>query len=103
MMNENSPICARLIPACTDVRVPFPVRNAAEDTVTILPPTTSTVNAITAPQWATMTLGSSNIPTETKNTAANMSRTGSTSRSSRWRAPESPASDPARKAPSATE
>ncbi len=28
MMNENSPICARLMPACTEVRVPLPVRNA---------------------------------------------------------------------------
>ena len=43
------------------------------------------------------------MPTETKNTAAKMSRTGSTMRSTALASPDSATSAPARKAPSATE
>ena len=103
MMNENSPICARLIPACTEVRVPLPVRKAPNETLTILPRITTRASTSTIAQCAAMTPGSMSSPTETKKMAAKMSRTGCTSRSiaSAW--PDSATSDPARNAPSATE
>src|SRR4029079_165980 len=40
MMNENSPICARLIPAATEVCGRLPDMNAPNDTLVTLPATT---------------------------------------------------------------
>src|ERR1041385_8635653 len=37
IMKESSPIWARLSPACTDVRIPLPVRNAPSETPTTFP------------------------------------------------------------------
>ena len=79
MMNENSPICARLMPAWIAVRVPLPVRNAPIATLAILPPTTIPERTTTAPQCFSNSAGSIESPTETKKIATNMSRTGSTS------------------------
>ena len=103
MMKENSPICARLSPARTEVRIPIPVRKAPSETPTILPTTTVAVSAPTASQWRATSAGSMSMPTETKNTAANTSRTGSTRRSTCFSSPDSATSDPARNAPSAIE
>ncbi len=103
MMNENSPICARLMPACTDVRTLCPVKKLAMDTATTLPTTTSIVNSSTAGQRRSTTIGSNIMPTDTKKMAAKMSRTGATSRSTVFSSPDSAISDPAMNAPNATE
>ncbi len=81
MMKENSPIWERVIPALTEVRTPYPARKPPSVTPTILPATTRSVNRTTAIQWRATRSGSISIPTETKNIAANTSRSGSTSRS----------------------
>ena len=102
-MNENSPICARLIPACTDVRGLNPVRNELIVTNRTLPAITATENASTAPQCCTMMAGSMSMPTEMKKIAANMSRTGMIRCSTTFSSPDSAISEPAMNAPSATE
>jgi len=103
MMKENSPICARLIPARTEVLVLNPARNAPMETKVVLPMTTSTVNTSTASQFSSTNSGSMSMPTDTKKMAANKSRTGSTRWSTLFSCPDSATSDPAKKAPSATE
>jgi hypothetical protein len=103
MMNENSPICARVMPAWTEMRTLLPVKKAPTETPMVLPTMTSNDSASTGPQWSTMTAGSSSIPTETKKTAANMSRTGWTRCSMGLASPDSAMSEPAMNAPSATE
>ncbi len=103
MMNENSPICARLIPAWTEVRVPLPVRKAPRVTLTIFPRITATVSTTMATQWRAMSAGLMSMPTDTKKMAANMSRTGWTRCSTSFSTPDSATREPARKAPSATE
>ena len=78
MMNENSPICARLMPACTDVRTPLPVRNAPIDDADQLADDDDHGQHQHRRQvLARPARGSISMPTETKNTAANTSRTGS--------------------------
>ena len=102
-MNENSPIWARLSPAWIEVRIPLPVRKAPNETPVTLPSTTAPVRATAPCQWRATSLGSISMPTDTKNTAANTSRTGSTRCATCFSSPDSATSDPARKAPSATE
>src|SRR5438876_8999779 len=75
-MNENSPIWARLSPAWIEVRIPLPVRKAPNETPVTLPSTTAPVRATAPCQWRATSLGSISMPTDTKNTAANTSRTG---------------------------
>ena len=103
MMNENSPICARLMLAAMEVRTPAPVRKAGMETPMILPPITTVERTRMGSQFARTSAGSMSMPTETKNTAANKSRTGSSRCSMRAPSPDSATSDPAMKAPSATE
>jgi len=52
---------------------------------------------------AAITRGSINIPTETKKTAANISRTGRTKCSTTFPSPDSAINEPAMNAPNATE
>ena len=103
MMNENSPIWARLIPAWTAVRVPLPARKAPTVTPSTFPPMTRAVKTSTGNQFATMIAGSISIPTETKKMAANRSRIGRTRLATAASSPDSPTSEPAMNAPSATE
>ena len=83
MMNENSPTCAMHRPARSALRVPRPARNAPRLTPSTLPPITSAASVRTVSQCSRSGAGSISIPTETKNSAANVSRTGSTSFSMR--------------------
>ncbi len=103
MMKENSPICPRLIPAWTEVRTPYPARNAPKETPVTFPPTTRSRNTTTGAQCRTISAGSISIPTETKNTAAKASHSGFTIRSTDLASPDSATSAPAMKAPRATE
>ena len=102
-MNENSPIWARLMPAWTEMRVPFPVKNAPTDTPSTFPAITRAVNAATCGQWRAMAAGSISIPIDTKKIAANRSRNGATRRATSSSSPDSATSAPAMNAPSATE
>ena len=102
-MNENSPIWARLMPVWTDVRTPFPVRNAPSPTAADLPTTTRAMNATTATQCRATRPGSMSMPTETKKMAAKRSRTGRTMSSTACASPDSATREPAMNAPSATE
>ncbi len=103
MMNENSPIWARLNPAFIAVRRPWPARKAPIVTASTFPTMTVSVSTRTAPQCSASALGSMIIPTDTKKIAANMSRTGRTSFSISASCPDSAISEPAMKAPNATE
>ncbi len=102
-MKENSPIWARLIPAWTDVRMPFPVKTAPSATAADLPSTTRGMNTAIATQCSATSPGSMSMPTETKKIAANRSRTGRTSSSTACASPDSATRDPAMNAPRATE
>ncbi len=103
MMKENSPIWARLMPACTEVRVPLPARNAPSETPTTLPTMTTAVSTPTAAQCSAIRPGSMSMPTETKKMAANRSRIGRIRCSTCFSSPDSATSEPARNAPRATE
>ena len=103
MMKENSPTCASVIPLCTARPSPFPVRKVLTDTAITLPTITTADSTSTAPQCCTTTLGSMSMPTDTKKIATNRSRTGCTSCSTAFSSPDSETSEPAMKAPSATE
>ena len=103
MMNENSPICARLIPVWIECLNPLPVMKEPAVTAITFPVITITVRTSTASQCSTITLGSMSDPTETKKIATNMSRTGCTRRSIRTASPDSATRDPMMNAPSATE
>ena len=104
MMNENSPICARLMPACTEVRMPLPVRNApSDDADDLADDDHHREHERSPPSARAMSAGSISMPTETKKIAANMSRTGWTRCSICFSSPDSATSEPARNAPSATE
>ncbi len=103
MMNENSPIWARESPDWIASRVPRPARKTPRVTPTVLPTSTSTVKPRMIHQDSRIITGLSCMPTATKNTAAKTSRSGRISSSRTLPSPDSAASAPARKAPSATE
>ena len=103
MRKENSPICERLMLAAIEVRTPAPVRKAGIETPIILPATTTPESTRMGIQFARTSAGSMSMPTETKKTAAKRSRTGSSRCSIRGPSPDSATSEPATKAPSATE
>ena len=103
MMNENSPICARLIPDCTASRSEWPVRNVPADTATTLPTITSSEKARIGPHVSRTTSGSIAIPTETKKMATKRSRIGVMRCAISSPSPDSATSEPAMKAPNATE
>jgi hypothetical protein len=103
MMKANSPICVRLIPACVLVRTSLPDRNAPTLTASSVPATTTAESTTTATQCSATSRGSIIMPTDTKNTAPNMSRTPTTRCSTRLPSPDSATREPAMKVPSATE
>ena len=102
-MNENSPICARLMPVWIARRVPLPVRNAPKATAADFPSMTRRMKTAIGSQCCATRAGSISMPTDTKKIAAKRSRTGRTRCSTSCAAPDSATSDPAMKAPSATE
>jgi hypothetical protein len=79
MTKENSPICVRLIPACTAVRTGWPERNDPTVTPTDLPTSTTTASESTRGQSRSAPTGSNSMPIETKKIPVNMSRSGSMS------------------------
>ena len=104
MMNENSPICARLMPACTDVRVPLPVRNAPSATPTILPTMTTSVSTThRRPSAARPAPGRSACRPRRRRSRRTCRAPAGPGARSCFSSPDSATSEPARKAPSATE
>ena len=95
MMNENSPICAMLIPARTDIATPLPEGTPRPTRRPACRRHHDGGQRQRRPPSARATRrGSMSIPTDTKNTAAKTSRTGSTSRSMLWARPDSATSAP---------
>ena len=78
IINENSPICDILMPACMACLRPLPASIEPMVTLTDLPMITTPVMHKTGNQCCTNNAGSINIPTDTKNTAPNKSLTDCT-------------------------
>ena len=100
-MKENSPIWARLADTVRAVDVGYPnartIRNAAID----LPRMMISTVASTGRASRIRIIGSNSIPTDTKNSTAKASRSGSDSLAARWLSSDSLRIMPAKKAPSA--
>ena len=65
-MNENSPICARLMPTCSEVRVSLPPRKAPAEQVSTLPKTTARVISRIGCQYSRSIAGWMSSPMATK-------------------------------------
>ncbi len=102
-MNENSPICDRLIPQLTEVLSDSPDRKAPRKVNTGLPMSTTSVMATIAPTFSTIDEGDKSMPTDTKKMAPKKSFKGLKSLSMRWPCTVPARTEPARNAPSAEE
>ena len=78
MMNENSPICDKLIPVCIDCFRGCPENSAPIVDKNDCPRITAKVKIPTGTAYFTSISGLINIPTDTKKTAPNKSLTGLT-------------------------
>src|SRR5260363_192337 len=101
IMNENSPICARLIPMRIDVRPSCPAVKAPRPQERIFPNTTTGIMIAIGPAYSTRTCQASISPIAMKKIALNISRSETISRSIACRARDSAIMAPIRKAPSA--
>ncbi|MNE86334.1 hypothetical protein D3C80_1834250 [compost metagenome] len=103
MMKENSPICARLAEIVNAVPVGWPnartMKNAAADLPNMMMPAV----ASTCQGCSIRMPGLNSMPTETKNSTANASRSGSESLAALWLSSDSLSSMPAKNAPSAND
>src|SRR5215475_9474740 len=90
MMNENSPICASPMPTRSEVRVSCPASSVPAVQVVTFPATTASVMNVIGTAYSSSSFGSMSMPMATKNTAANMSRTGAVRCSMRPRSREAP-------------
>ena len=102
MMKENSPIWASPIPTRREVRVSWPDKKVPKVQLATCPTITARLITTIGFQYCASSTGSIIRPMATKNTALNMSRTGSISASIRWISRDSAITAPMRKAPSAT-
>ncbi len=102
-MNENSPIWARLAEIVQAVDDGWPnirtIRKAAAD----LPMTMMNTVASSGSGSRSTIVGSTSMPTETKNSTAKASRSGSVSCAARWLSSDSLRIMPAKNAPSAND
>ena len=102
-MNANSPICASAKPFCTEVRTSTPASSDANVMLKSLPTTTTSDTTRIAVLLAHSADGSTRSPMETKNVAANIDLSGSTSAASLSRTSLVEPMMPTRNAPSASE
>src|SRR5690348_8214015 len=101
--NENSPICAIVKPVRSASRALRPAHmNAPTLHASVLPTITAKANPSAGHNHGSICVGSSSNPIATKKIAANMSRTGRTSRTMRSEQRAGATTTPARNAPSAT-
>ena len=84
MMNENSPICARLSPLITEVFSVAPVRRAPNPQNSERPMMATKAMTTMAPRFSVTARGVTSMPTDTKNTAPNRSLMGLNSASTRF-------------------
>ena len=102
-MNENSPICARLADTVSAVlsgyRNASTIANAASD----LPNRMIETTMRTFSGCSSRIAGLKSMPTDTKKSTENASRSGSDSSAARWLSADSRITIPAKKAPSANE
>ena len=78
-MNENSPICARLAEIVSAVDDGWPNARTIRKAATDLPTTMMNTVASTGSGSLSRIAGSNSMPTETKNSTAKASRSGSVS------------------------
>ena len=102
-INANSPICARLVAIVSAVRCEWPNMRTSRSAATDLPKIIIARVPSTASGCSSRIIGSNSIPTETKNSTANASRSGRVSCAARWLSSDSFSTIPAKKAPSAKE
>ena len=102
-MNENSPICAsEAATSSAASRAPPSRRTATKAIAGVM--TSTRISAPTIGSGSsTRIVGSNSIPTETKNSTANASRSGSDSSAATWLSADSLSVMPAIKAPSAND
>ena len=103
MMNENSPIWARLKPAFTAVLSDWPDKSAPRQQKSERPATVTTASSTTAPRLSSTAKGATSMPTETKNTAPNRSLSGLNRAAMRGACTVPARIDPAMNAPRAEE
>ena len=103
MMNENSPICARLSPLITEVFSVAPDNRAPNPQNSERPMMATKAMTTMAPRFSVTAAGVTSMPTDTKNTAPNRSLMGLNSASTRIACTVPARMDPARNAPSAEE
>ena len=103
MMNENSPICVSAKPLSMAMLNGCPVASIPKVPKRIMPTTTTMLSRAMVPACATITAGSTIIPTEMKNTAPKRSLTGVMMRSMRSASTVPANIEPITKAPSASE
>jgi hypothetical protein len=99
----NSPTWPSDSPATSPVRSECPASTAATETVDSCPTITTADSSPMAGRSRNATSGSTSMPIDTKNTAANRSRIGRTASSTSCDAPDSATRTPPRNAPSAGE
>ncbi|CAM5629548.1 hypothetical protein RLIN73S_04637 [Rhodanobacter lindaniclasticus] len=100
--NENSPICAMPSPARSAVRGSCPTTSTPRLQASVLPTITTPAISNAGTAYCHNIAGSIFKPIATKNSAANMSRNGSTRCTTRPALRDSATTAPARNAPSAT-
>ena len=102
-MNENSPICARLVAIVNPTSSGRPNARTIASAASDLPNTMIANTPSTANGWRSRIIGSNNMPIETKNSTANASRSGSESVAAWWLSFDSFSTMPAKNAPSAND
>src|SRR5215467_12341173 len=99
---EYVPICAIANPVFTAPFGGSPTGSEANDTLTSLPVTATTVSTASASQWLASSCGLMSMPTETKKIAPKTCRTGSINFSTSAPRADSATRQPARNAPNTT-
>ena len=102
-MNENSPICAKLADTVSAVLSGYRNASTRPAAATVLPSMMMATTASTCSGRSHKTAGLNSMPTDTKKSTANASRSGSDSCAARWLNSDSRITMPAKKAPSAND
>ena len=102
-MNENSPICARLAAMVSAISLDLPSIRTTAQAASDLPTMMIASVSSTSSGCSSRIIGSNSMPTETKNSTANASRSGSESSAALWPCGDSLSSMPAKNAPSAND
>ena len=102
-MKENSPICPRLTEIVSAIEGGWRNRRTMAKATPALPSVMMRTVASSSAGCSTSTRGLNSMPTETKNSTANASLSGSVSWAARWLSCDSDSTMPAKNAPSAND